>query len=86
MLQRVRSISYRPILKTKRSWELQESVLFQMTDKSLRIKLVIVSLLGHNLNQQISHFRTFKSTRKVNIGEHFASSTFKSDTALRNVR
>jgi len=45
-----------------------------MTDKSLRVKLVIVSLLEHNLNQQIPHFRSFNSTRKVNIGESFVSS------------
>jgi len=38
-----------------------------MTDKSLRIKLVIVSLLEHNLNQQISlfNFRCLNSTSKV---------------------
>ena len=51
MLQRVRSISDRPGLKTKRLGELQESVPFEMTDKSLRVKLVIVSLLEHKLNQ-----------------------------------
>ena len=39
---------------------------FEMMDKSLHIKLVIVSLLEHNLNQQISHFRSFNSTHKVN--------------------
>jgi len=50
MLQRVRSISYRPVLKTKCSGELQESVPFEMKDKSLHVKLVIVSLLEHNLN------------------------------------
>jgi len=50
-----------------------------MTDKSLPIKLVIVSLIEHNLNQQISlfSFRSFNSTRKVNIDESFDSSTFK---------
>jgi len=48
-----------------------------MTDKSLRVKLVIVSLLEHTLNQQISHFRSIYSTRKVNIDESFVSSTFK---------
>jgi len=32
--------------------ELQKSVPFEMTDKSLRVKLVIVSLLDHNLNQR----------------------------------
>ena len=36
--------------------KLQESVLYEMTDKSLRVKLVIVSLFEHNLNQQISLF------------------------------
>jgi len=49
VLQRIRSISYRPVLKTKCSGELQESVFFEMTDKSLRVELVIVSLLEHNL-------------------------------------
>jgi len=50
MLQCVLSISYRPVLKTKRSGEtIQESVLFEMTDKSLRVKLVTVSLLEHRL-------------------------------------
>jgi len=46
-----------------------------MTDKSLRVKFVIVSLLEHNLNQQISlfHFRSFNSTRKVNTDECFDS-------------
>jgi len=88
MLQRVCSISYRPVLKIKSSGELQEGVLFEMTDKSLRVKLVIVSLLEHNLNQQISlfNFRSFNSTRKVNIDANFNSSTFKPDTALPNVR
>jgi len=40
-----------------------------MTDKSPRVKLVIVSLLERNLNQQTSlfTFRSFNSTRKVNI-------------------
>jgi len=53
--------------------DLQESVLFEMTDKLLRVKLVIVSLLEHNLNQQISlfNFRSFNSTRKVIIDEKF---------------
>jgi len=49
--------------------ELQESVPYEMTNKSLRVKLVIVSLLEHNLNQRISHFRSFNSTRKVNTDE-----------------
>jgi len=52
-----------------------------MADKSLRVKLVIVSLLEHNLNQQISHFRFFNSTRKVRSDKNFGSSTFKPDTA-----
>jgi len=66
--------------------ELQESVPLEMTDKSLRVKLVIVSLLEHNLNQRISHFRSFDSTRRVNTDERFVSSTFKPDIALPNVR
>jgi len=68
--------------------KLQESVLFEMTDKSLHVKLVIVSLLEHNLNQQISlfNFRCFNSRRKVNVDENFVSSTFKPDTALPNVK
>jgi len=86
MLQHVRSISYRPVLKTNVLVELQESALFGMTDKSLRVKLVIASLLEHNLNQQISHFRPFNSTRKANIDESFCSTTFKPDTARPNVR
>jgi len=53
MLQRVRSISYPPVLKTKRLGKLQESVLFEMTDESLRVKRIIVGLLEHNLTQQI---------------------------------
>ena len=57
-----------------------------MGDKSLRVKLVIVSLLEHNLNQQISHFRSFNSTRKVRSDENFGSPTFKPDTALPNVK
>jgi len=59
-----------------------------MTDKSLRVKLIIVSLFEHNLNQQISlfNFRSFNSTRKVNVDESFVSSTVKPDTALPNVR
>jgi len=40
-----------------------------MTDKSLRVKVVIVNLLEHSLNQQISHFRSFNSTHKANIDE-----------------
>jgi len=57
--------------------ELQESVTFEMTDKSLRVKLAIVSLLEHNLNQRISHFLSFNSTRKVNTDESFVSFTVK---------
>jgi len=57
-----------------------------MTDKSLRVKLVIVSLLEHNLNQRISHFRSFNSTRKVKTDESFGSFTFKPGVALPNVR
>jgi len=57
-----------------------------MTDKSLHVKLVSVSLLEHNLNQRISHFRSFNSTRKVNIDESFGSSSFKLDIALPNVK
>jgi len=47
-----------------------------MMDKSRRGTLVIVSLLEHNLNQQISlfNFCSFNSTRKVNIDESFVSS------------
>jgi len=52
-----------------------------MKDKSLHVKLVIVSLLKHNLNQRISHFPSFNSTRKVNIDESFGSFTFKPDIA-----
>jgi len=75
-----------PFWKLNVLGELQESVLFENRDKSLRVKLVIVSLLEHNWNQQISHVRSFNSTRKVNIDESFRSSKFKPDTALRNVR
>jgi len=57
-----------------------------MTDKSLRVKLVIASLLEHNLNEQISYFRSFNSTRKDDIDERFDSYTFKPDTALPNIR
>jgi len=57
-----------------------------MTDKSLRIKRVIVSWLDHNLNQRISHFRSFNSAGKVNIYKSFGSSTFKPDIALPTVR
>ena len=76
-----------PFRKLNVLGELQESALFEMTDKSLRVKLVIVSLIEHNLNQQISlvNFRSFNSTRKANIDESFDSSAFKPDTALPNV-
>ena len=59
---------------------------FDMTDESLRVELVIASLLEHNLNQQISHFHSFNSIRKVNIDESFGPSTFKPGTALPSVR
>jgi len=83
--QCVRPISYRPLLKTKLSGELQESVLFEIMDKSLCVKLVMVSLLEHNINQQISLFnlRSFNSTRKVNVVESFVSYTFKPDAAYQ---
>jgi len=55
-----------------------------MKDKSLRVKLVFVSLLEHDLNQRISHFRSFNSTRKVNIDESFGLFTFEPDIALPN--
>jgi len=58
-----------PFWKPNVLGELQESVLFEMTDKSLRVKLVIVSVPEHNLNQRISHFRSFNSTRKVNTDD-----------------
>jgi len=57
-----------------------------MKDKSLHVKLVIVSLLERNSNELISHFRSFNSTRKVNIDKSFGSSMFKPDIALPNVR
>jgi len=86
MLQRVPSIPTAPFWKLNILGELQESVPFEMTDKSLRVKPAIVSLLEHNFNQQISHFRSFNSTRKANIDESFVSSTYKPDTALPNFR
>jgi len=52
-----------------------------MTDK-----FVVVSLPEYDLNQQISHFRSFNSTRKVNTDESFGSFMFKPDIALPNVR
>jgi len=57
-----------------------------MTDKPLRVKLVIVCLLEHNLNQQISHLIFVLFTRKVNVDESFVSPTFNPDTVLPNVR
>jgi len=57
-----------------------------MTDKSIRVKLGIVSLLEHHLNQRISHFGSFNSTRKVNTDESFGSLTLKPDIALPNDR
>jgi len=39
--------------------KLKESVLFEIKDKSIRFKFFIVSLLEHNLNQQISLFIIF---------------------------
>jgi len=72
-----------PFWKPNVLGELQESVLFEMKDKSLHIKLGIVSLLEHGLNQRISHFRCFNSTRKVNIDESFGSSTFKPDSPTK---
>ena len=48
-----------PFWKPNVLGELQESVPLEMTDKSLRVKLVIVSLLEHNLNHRISHFHFF---------------------------
>jgi len=48
MLQHIRSISYRPVLKANVLGELQESAPIEITDKSLRVKLVIVSLLEHS--------------------------------------
>ena len=88
ILQGVRSIPTAPFWKANVLGEVQESVLFEMKDKPLRVKLVIVSLLEHNLNQQISmlNFRSLNSTCKVNIDESFVSSTFKPDIALPNVR
>ena len=41
-----------PFWKPNVLGELQESVLFEMTDKSLRVKLVIVGLLEHNLTRK----------------------------------
>jgi len=66
-----------PFWKPNVPRELQESVSFEMTDKSLRVKLAVVGLLEHNLNQRISHFRSFNSTRKVNTDESFGSFMFK---------
>jgi len=60
-----------PFWKPNVLGELQERVPFESTDESLRDKLVIVSLLEHTLNQRITHFRSFNSTRKVNTEESF---------------
>jgi len=85
MLQSVRLI--KPRFESQTFWGNYRKVFsFEMMDKSLHVELVIVSLLEHNSNQQISHLRYFTSTRKVNIDESFGSSTFKLDTALPNVR
>jgi len=75
-----------PFWKPNVLGELQQSDLVVMADKSLCAKHVIVSLLAHYLNQQISHFRSFSSTRKVRSDENFGSSTFKPDTALPNLK
>ena len=75
-----------PFSKPNILGELHESVPFEMTDKSFRVKPDIASLLERNLNQQISHFRSFNSTRKANIDESFGSPTFKPDTALPNAK
>jgi len=72
-----------PFWKPNVLGELQESVPFEMMDKSLCVTLVIVSLLEHNLNQRISHFRSFNSARKVNIDESIGSFTFKPDIAYQ---
>ena len=87
MLQRVRSNSTARFWKPNVPRELQESAFFEMMDKSLHVKLVIVTLIEHNSNQQISLFnlRCFNSTRKFNVDESFVSSTFKPDTALAEV-
>jgi len=57
-----------------------------MADKSLHVKLVVVSLFELNINQRISQFRSFNSTRKVNIDKRFGSFTFKADIALPDIR
>jgi len=54
MLQRVRSISYCPDLKIKRSGGLQESVVFEMTDISLHVKLVIMNLLEYSFSTNLT--------------------------------
>jgi len=68
-----------PSWKPNVQGELQESVPFEMTDKSLRVKLVLVRLPDYNSNQRISHFRSFNSRRKVNSDKSFGSFTFKPD-------
>jgi len=75
-----------PFWKANVLGDLQESVPFEMKDKLLHVELVIVSLLEHNLNQRISHFRSFNSTRKAHFDESLGSSTLKPDTVLPKVR
>jgi len=86
MLQHVCSIFYRSVLKPKRVSGTTGSVPCEMADKSLCVKLVIVSLLEHSLNQRTSHFRFVSSTRIFNTDKSFGSFTFKPDIALPNVR
>jgi len=57
-----------------------------MADKLNRVTLFILSLVEHNFNQQISHFPSFNSTRKVRSNENFGSSAFNPNTALPNVK
>jgi len=71
-----------PFWKPNVLGELEKSVPLEMTDKSFRVKLVIVSLLEDTINQRISHFRSFNSTRKVNTNESFGSFAFEPDIAL----
>jgi len=87
MLQRVRSISHRPVLKTKCSGGTTEKCsLLRWQMNHFALKLVIASLLEHNLNKQISHFHSSNSTRRADIDESFGSSTFEPDIALPSVR
>ena len=51
-----------PFWKPNVLGDLQESVYFEMTDESLRVEVVIASLLEHNLNKKLSYFRSFNST------------------------